>query len=172
MVGGRCTHTDCVMDSGCSFPLTSTAVVEALGIEVKPLKEKLEMLDASNRIMEIIGTARIYIDNEVLGGRKCVEAAVTESNKKETLIYLGLLKKWDLVHESFPFQTISDYVYQNRRNKVHKAYSTTYNFHSNIYEENRPLKPPSCSSVQSIFPFPIVAFLSIVRFRGRLGYHF
>ena len=67
MTGGRCTHTDCVMDSGCSFPLTSTAVVEALGIEVKPLKEKLEMLDASNRIMEIIGTARIYIDNQVLG---------------------------------------------------------------------------------------------------------
>lgn len=102
------------MDSGCSFPLTSTAVVEALGIEVKPLKEKLEMLDASNRIMEIIGTARIYIDNEVLGGHKCVEAAVIESEKKETLISLGLLKKWDLLHDSFPFQTISDYVNQNQ----------------------------------------------------------
>ena len=130
MTGGRCTHTDCVMDSGCSFPLTSTAVVETLGIEVKPLKEKLVMLDASNRIMEVIGTARIYIDNQVLGGRKCVETAVIESSKKETLISLGLLKKWDLLHESFPFQTISDYVNQNRRNKSHKAYSTTYNFHA------------------------------------------
>ena len=132
-----------MMDSGCSFPLTSTAVVEAIGAEVMPLKQKLEMLDASNRIMEIIGTARIYIDNEVLGGRKYVEAAVTRSNKKETLISLGLLKKWDLVHESFPFQTISDYLYSKQRNKVFKAYSMTYNFHSNIYEENRPLKPPS-----------------------------
>ena len=128
MVGGKCTHTECVMDSGCSFPLTSTAVVEALGIKVKPLKEKLEMLDASNRIVEIIGTARIFIDNEVLGGRKCVEAAVIESEKKETLICLGLLKKWDLLHDSFPYQTISDYVIQNLRNKSHKAYSTYYNF--------------------------------------------
>ena len=93
--------------------------------------------------MEIIGTARIYINNEVLGGRKYVEAAVTRSNKKETLISLGLLKKWDLVHESFPFQTISDYVYSKQRNKVLKAYSSTYNFHSSIYEENRPLKAPS-----------------------------
>ena len=48
----------------------------------------------------------MYIDNRVLGGRKLVEAAVVESNKKETLISLDLLKKWDLVHESFPFQTV------------------------------------------------------------------
>ena len=104
-----------MMDSGCSFPLTSTAVVEAIGAELMPLKQKLEMLDASNRIMETIGTTRIYIDNEVLGGRKYVEAAVIRSKKKETLISLGLLKKWDLVHESFPFQTISDYVYSKQR---------------------------------------------------------
>ena len=130
MVGGKCTHTECVMDSGCSFPLTSTAVVEAIGAEVMPLTQKLEIIDASNRIMEIIGTARIYINHDVLGGRKYVEAAVTRSNKKETLISLGLLKKWDLVHDSFPHQTISDYIYSKQRNKVMKAYSSAYNFHS------------------------------------------
>ena len=101
------------------------------------------MLDASNRIMEIIGTARIFIENDVLGGWKCVEAAVIESEKKETLISLSLLKRWDLIHDSFPYQTISEYVSQNQRNnKSHKAYSTYYNFHSEIYEENRPIKPP------------------------------
>ena len=73
MVGGKCTHTECVMDSGCSFPLTSTAVVEAIGAEVMPLTQKLEIIDASNCIMEIIGTARIYINNDVLVGRKYVE---------------------------------------------------------------------------------------------------
>ena len=100
MIGGKCTHTDCVMDSGCSFPLTTTAITKALGIEVTPLKQKLEMLDASNRIMEIIGTTRIFIENDVLGGRKCVEAAVIEGEKKETLISLKLLKRWDLIHDS------------------------------------------------------------------------
>ena len=48
-----------------------------------PLKQKLEILDASNQIMKIIGTARIYIEDEVLGGRMYVEAAVTRSNKKK-----------------------------------------------------------------------------------------
>ena len=71
-----------------------------------PLKQKLEMLDASNRIMEIIGTPRIFIESDILGGRKCVEAAVIEGEKKETLISLQLLKRWDLINNSFPYQTI------------------------------------------------------------------
>ena len=96
------------MDNGCTFPITSTAVAEALGVEVKPLTKKLEIIDASDRIMEIIGTIRMYIDNRVLGWRKLVEAAVVKSDKKETLISLDLLKKWDLVHDSFPHQTVSE----------------------------------------------------------------
>ena len=116
MIGGRCTHTECVIVSCCSFPLTSTAVVEAIGADVMPLKQKLEIIDTSNHIMEIIGTTKVYIENDVLGGRKCVEAAVTRSNKKEIL-------KWDLVYDSFPHQTIRDYVYDKQRNKSLKAYS-------------------------------------------------
>ena len=143
MVGGRYTHMECVMDSGCSFPLTTTAITKALGIEVMPLKQKLEMLDASNRIMEIIGTARIFIESDILGGRKCVEAAVVEGEKKETLISLQLLTRWDLIHYSFPFQTITEYCNDQKKNKHHKAYSTYYNFHSEMYEENRSIKPPS-----------------------------
>ena len=60
--------------------------------------------------MEIIGTIKMYINNDVLGGRKFLEAAVTRSNKKETLISLSLLKKWDLLHDTFPYQTISDVI--------------------------------------------------------------
>ena len=93
IVGGKYTHIKCVMDSGCSLLITSTAVAEALGVEVKPLTKKLEIIDASDKIMDIIGTICMYIDNRVLGGRKLVEAAVVESDKKETLISLDLLKK-------------------------------------------------------------------------------
>ena len=123
------------MDSGCSFPITSTAVADGIGAEVKPLTSKLEIIDASGKIMDILGTIRMYINNRVLGGRKLVEAAVVRSEKKETLISLDLLKRWDLVHESFPFQTVSDYIY-SRKNKSLKAYSSLYDFHSQIYEES------------------------------------
>ena len=40
ITGGKCTHTECVMDSGCRFPITSTAVAKAIGAEGKtPNKE-------------------------------------------------------------------------------------------------------------------------------------
>ena len=86
---------DSIMDSGCSFPITSTAVAEGIGAEIKPLKNKLEIIDASNQVMDIIGTIKMYIYNQVLGGRKLVEAAVIRSKKKETLISLDLLKSWE-----------------------------------------------------------------------------
>ena len=80
------------MDSGCTFPITSTAVAKGIGAEVKPLTSKHEIIDASGKVMDILGTIRMYINNRVLGGRKLVEAAVVESEKKETLISLDLLK--------------------------------------------------------------------------------
>ena len=56
IVGGRCTHTDCVMDSGCSFPITSTAVAEALGAEVKPLTRKLTNPKSKSKVQVQVQT--------------------------------------------------------------------------------------------------------------------
>ena len=78
-----------------------------------------------------------------------MEAAVLESNKKETLISLDLLKKWDLVHDSFPHQTVSDYV-ESRKNECFKAYSSAYDYHLSLYEESREIRKPSpkCSKLR------------------------
>ena len=48
----------------------------------KTLTKKLEIIDASDKVMDIIGTIRMYITNRVLGGRKLVEAAAVESDKE------------------------------------------------------------------------------------------
>ena len=90
MEGGRGTDTDCVMDTGCIFPITSTSVAEGIRGEVKPLHEDLEIIDASGKPMEILGTIKMFIDNRILGGRKLVEAAVIQGDKKETLISLKI----------------------------------------------------------------------------------
>ena len=88
--------------------------------------------------MDILGTIKMYIDNKILRGRKLVETAVIES---ETLNNLELLKRWDLVHDSFPFQTVCDYI-NSKKNKCLKAYSTLYDVQSNLYEESREVKKP------------------------------
>ena len=90
MNGGRGTDTDCVMDTGCTFPITTTSVAEAIGAEVKPLIVDLEIIDASGKPMEILGTIRMFVDNRILGGRKLVEAAVIQGDKKKTLISLKI----------------------------------------------------------------------------------
>ena len=78
-----------------------------------------------------------------------MEATVVRSNKKETLISLNLLKKWDIVHDTFLHQTVSYYI-ESRKNKVFKAYSPAYDFHSSLYEDNRELRKPSskCSKLR------------------------
>ena len=75
IVGGReCTMAS-IMDSGCSFPITSTSVAEGIGAEIKPLKNKLEIVDASDKVMDIIGTIKMYIYHRVLGSRKQIGRA-------------------------------------------------------------------------------------------------
>ena len=41
----------------------------------------------------------MFLEADVLGGMKLLEAAVIEDDgNKETLISLNLLEKWDLIH--------------------------------------------------------------------------
>ena len=68
MQGGRGTETDSVNDTECIYPLTTTAVTEALGIEVKPITGSLEIIDASGNALDILGTTKMFIDSRVLGG--------------------------------------------------------------------------------------------------------
>ena len=117
-------------------------MVEGIGAEVKPLTEDLDMIDASGRSLVILGTCNMFIDNRILGGRKMVEAAIIQGDRKEMLIFLQLLKKWDIIHDSFPFQTVSDYIV-SKDNKQYQAYSTLYQLHSSLYEESRKLKTPT-----------------------------
>ena len=146
---GISTRTDAVMDSGCTHPVVSLSVVKALKMQVQPLSNELTIIEASGSQLKIEGTVRIYLEAEVLGGRKLLEAAVLrgETEAKEILVSLGYLKKWDLLHDSFPMESVSSYI--NRiSNKGYSAYSSLYSFHSkcegdNHHSESKPLKEPS-----------------------------
>ena len=122
--------------------VTTTAVVEGMRAEVKPLTEELDIIDAPGRSLPVLGTCKMFIENKI---RKMMDAAVIQRDRKETLISLKLLKNRDLIHDSFPFQTVSDYIV-NKVNKKYQAYSKSYQLHSNIYEESKKLKPPSRAS--------------------------
>ena len=41
--GGNNTDTDAVMDTGCTFPVTTTTVIKEIKAEIFPLKEELDI---------------------------------------------------------------------------------------------------------------------------------
>ena len=88
-----------VMDTGCTKPIISEAIVEDLNIQVKPLSRNMTIVDASGRSLDITGTAKVYVSvsSQADGRRKLVEAAVLRGNKtdREILISLQLLKNWN-----------------------------------------------------------------------------
>ena len=130
--GGMSSKTDAVMDSGCIYPVTTTAVTKEMKTEIKPLREELTIIEASGKTLKVLVTVKMFLEADVLGGRKLEEAAVIEGEgSKETLISLDLLKKWELIHSSFPHETISDYV-DKKYNKKYQAYSSLNGFQSNI----------------------------------------
>ena len=61
---------------------------------------------------------------------------------KEILVSLSLMKSWDIIHQSFPEETVSEYILK-QNNKSSIAYSSLYNFQSDIYCESKKLREPS-----------------------------
>ena len=137
------TNTDAIMDSGCTYPLTTMTVTQAIKMKVTPLSRELIIVEASGKNLEILGVVRVFLEADVLGGRKLVEAAVIRGEgTKEILVSLSLMKSWDLIHQSFPFETVSDYFYK-MNNKSSLAYSSLYSLQNNLYSESKVLKEPS-----------------------------
>ena len=149
--GGRSTEVAAIMDSGCTHPLTTLTVTDTIKMNITPLERELEIVEASGKNLKILGTVQTYLECEVLGGRKMMEAAVIEGEgASEVLVSLGLMKKWDLIHDSFPGETVSDFV-TRVTNKSKIAYSSLYSFNNDIYSESRKLREASkeCKELKS-----------------------
>ena len=94
-------------------PLTTMSVTEAIKMKVTPLARELVIVEASGKSLRILWTVRMFLETDVLGGRKMIEAAVIQGEgSKEVLVSLSLMKSLDLIHQSFPSETVSDYLYR------------------------------------------------------------
>ena len=67
--GGRSTIVAAVMDSGCTHPITTMTVTNALKMEVTPLERDLEIVEASGKNLRIMGTVKTYIECEGYGDK-------------------------------------------------------------------------------------------------------
>ena len=113
-------------DTGCTFPISSLAVIKQLKAEIIPLTQDLTIVEASGSELSILGTATIFMETEVLGtDKKELEVAVIEGveGNKEILVSLKLMKMWGMVHDTFPKETVEIFF---KRMKEENKYDSAY----------------------------------------------
>ena len=54
------------MDSGCTHPITTKTVTDAIKVEIEPLKKELTIIEALGKSLIILGTVKMYLEAEVL----------------------------------------------------------------------------------------------------------
>ena len=92
--GGKTTETEGTFDSGCTLPVTTTQVVEDRNLEIVPLDEVSEIIQADGKPLKLLGPVRMYLESENLNGRRMIKCAVIHAGKsRETLISIEYLKK-------------------------------------------------------------------------------
>ena len=59
-----------IADTGCSFPVVNSHIVEELGIKVKPFTRKVTIIEASGNSLNLLGSAKLFIQiPQVLGSK-------------------------------------------------------------------------------------------------------
>ena len=115
------------MDSGCSKDIISEDTVHAL--------------DTGDKL-KIVGTGNLFMKTQVTGPtRRVIEAAVLRGNEteRELLVSLKNMEKYSIVHLTFPFETVEQYL------MINENYSTAYKIANLAYStpSKRDIKKPS-----------------------------
>ena len=65
IAGGNKNDTKAVMDTGCTFSVTTTAVTKGIKAEIMSLKEELDIIQALGKSLEVIGTSKMFIEKKL-----------------------------------------------------------------------------------------------------------
>ena len=81
------------------------------------------MHEASGAKLDIIGTADMFVKIRAIGKTKKLRCLIFRGSgvDREILISCKMLKRWDLLHETFPHETVRQYV--KRKLKLQKVAS-------------------------------------------------
>ena len=143
------TQENLIADTGCSIPIVSAGLCRRKRFKIVPTAS-LKIMDAGGKILPICGYTTFYVELPQIQRRRRIKAAVLDAeDNHEILISLQYLKRWDLVTENFPNQTISSYFHSINNIKMSKPsrYSKHYSrMVKEVYERegtyNKVKSPP------------------------------
>ena len=62
--GGKTTESEGTFHSGCTFPVTTTQVVEDLDLKMEPLTEVSDIYQADGTALKLLGTIRMFLESK------------------------------------------------------------------------------------------------------------
>ena len=120
LAGGRSSKETIMLDSGCSRDIGAQSIVSDLGLRMRELERPLHIVSAEGNALDIIGTTTLFKSSQATGDkRRMIEAAVLRGGKdRELLVSLKNLKKFRIIHSTFPQQNIDDFLELIRKIKL------------------------------------------------------
>ena len=87
------------------------------------LKHERQVTEASGNKLDIIGVCEIYVKLDCLKKVKVIKCLVLRGSHvdREILISCKTLVSWDLLHDTFGRETITNYVKRNVAKKISKC---------------------------------------------------
>ena len=104
-----------LLDSGAGVNIISEDIANNLKVKIYKLKQKRFVTEASGNMLNIIGSVEIFVQIPFVKSTKKLEFLVLRgaSIDREILVSCDTLMKWDLIHDTFGRETVTDYVYRN-----------------------------------------------------------
>ena len=93
-----------------------TDIANNLKVKIYKLKQKRFVTEASGNMLNIIGSVEIYVQIPFVKSTNKLECLVLRgaSVDREILVSCDTLMKWDLIHNTFGRETVTDYIHRNQ----------------------------------------------------------
>ena len=99
-------------------------------LTIKSLTKPRNVYEASGSRLDIIGTADMWVKIAAINKMKKLRCLILRGSgvDREVLISCKMLKKWDLIHPSFPHETVDNFVKENSNYRKQLQCSISHQF--------------------------------------------
>ena len=113
-------------------------------MKIYKLKQERFVTEASGNLLNIIGVCEIFVKLPFVKSTKKLECLVLRGNSvdREILVSCDTLMKWDLIHDTFGRETVTDFIHRNSthynisNSKLNKIKVKNINSMSQLYNKS------------------------------------
>ena len=133
-----------LLDSGAQVNIIGEDIANDSKVKIYKLKQERFVTEASGNLLNIIGVCEIFVKLPFVKSTKKLECLVLRGNSvdREILVSCDMLIKWDLIHDTFGRETVTDFIHRNSthynisNSKLNKIKVKNINSMSQLYNKS------------------------------------